>query len=108
MLDTTRSVIVGMGNEVPPKELLWILQKVRKLIFVNKAIVVRVSSLLSDRGKTEINFQRYFFWKFMIGARGTKSLQTFWFKIISGLFLNSPITNNVSGALCCVMLIEGH
>lgn len=41
-------------------------------------------------------------------TRRTKNLLNFWFKKKTGLFLNSNIASNVSGALCYVMPIEGH
>ena len=70
---------------------LWILEHVSKLIFVSEAIAVRVSTLLWDGGKSEINFLGYCFW--------SKEEQRV-FKI-SGLFLNSSTASSVSSALCC-------
>lgn len=91
ILETTRSVLVGTGNRVPTKVSLWILEHVSKLIFVSEAIAVRVSTLLWDGGKSEINFLGYCFW--------SKEEQRV-FKI-SGLFLNSSTASSVCGALCC-------
>lgn len=46
------------GKCGPSKRITVDLEQVRELIFVSEAIVVRVSSLLWDGGKSEINFQR--------------------------------------------------